>query len=57
VKLLQKQSGNLKSLADAAKGDGFLDHAKVNAALDRMIRAAEEIDKELDDLLAQAKKH
>jgi hypothetical protein len=56
VKLLQKQSKNLKGLADAAKHDGFLDQTAVNKALDRMIQAAEEIDKELEELLAQAKK-
>jgi hypothetical protein len=52
----QKHSKNLKGLADAAKNDGFLDQTAVNAALDRMIKAAEQIDKELDELLTQAKK-
>ena len=56
VKLLQKHSDNVKKLSDAAKHNGFLDNATVNAALDRMIAAAEEIDKELEELLAQAKK-
>ena len=56
MKLLQKHSENVKRLSDAAKHDGFLDKATVNAALDRMIAAAEEIDKELEELLAQAKK-
>jgi hypothetical protein len=56
MKLPQKHSENVKRLSDAAKHDGFLDKASVNAALDRMIAAAEEIDKELEELLAQAKK-
>ena len=56
MKLLQKHSENVRKLADAAKHSGFLDEAKVNAALDRMIHAAEEIDKELEQLLAEAKK-
>lgn len=56
MKLLRKHSADLTKLADAAKGNGLLDQATVNAALDRMIAAAEEIDKELETLLAQAKK-
>lgn len=56
MKLLQKHSEKVRKLADAAKHNGFLDEATVNAALDRMIHAAEGIDKELEALLAQAKK-
>ena len=56
MKLLQKHSKNMKQLADAAEQDGFLNQATVNAALDRAIAAAEVIDKELEELLAQAKK-
>jgi cytochrome c556 len=56
MKLLQKHSKNMKKLADAAKHNGLLDQATVNAALDRAIAAAEVIDKELEELLAQAKK-
>ena len=47
---------NQKKLADAAEQNGFLNQATVNAALDRAIAAAEVIDKELEELLAQAKK-
>jgi hypothetical protein len=56
VKLLQKHSADAKHLAEATKHNGFLDEVKVTAALDRMIRAAEEIDNELEQLLAAAKK-
>ena len=56
MKLLRKHSANVRELAEATKNDGFLDGAKVSAALDRMIHAAEEIDKELEQLLREAKK-
>ena len=56
MKLLQKHSADVTKLVDASKHNGLLDQASVSAALDRMIAAAEEIDKELETLLAQAKK-
>lgn len=56
MKVVKTNSQKVQALADAAGGNGRLNKATVEHALDRMIKAAEEINRELDELLAKVRK-
>jgi len=56
--LMKKTSENqqkLQTLADAVGANGKLDKETLDRSLDRMLKAADEINRELDELLAKAR--
>jgi hypothetical protein len=56
--LMKKTSENqpkLQTLADAVGTNGKLDKETLDRSLDRMLKAADEINRELDELLAKAR--
>ena len=56
MKRVKATRQKIEALNDAAERNGKLDKATLDAALSRILKAAEEIDREVDDLLAKARK-
>jgi len=55
MKKTSENQQKLQTLADAVGANGKLDKETLDRSLDRMLKAADEINRELDELLAKAR--
>jgi hypothetical protein len=55
MKTVKSTHEKIEALNEAAQQNGKLDKATLNQALDRILKAAQEINQEVDDLLAKAR--
>jgi hypothetical protein len=55
MKTVKATHRNLEALSDAAQQNGKLDKVALDQALDRILKSAEEINREVDELLAKAR--
>jgi len=56
MKTVKATREKIEALNEGAKRNGKLDKATMDRALDRILKAAEEINREVDNLLAKARK-
>ncbi|HVN29603.1 MAG TPA: hypothetical protein VMT64_13990 [Candidatus Binataceae bacterium] len=56
MKAVKATRQKIDALNEGAKRNGKLDKATMDRALNRILRAAEEINREVDELLAKARK-
>ena len=56
MKAVKTTRQRIDALNEGAKRNGKLDKATMDRALDRILKAAEEINREVDQLLAKARK-
>ena len=54
MKTVKATHQNIESLNEASEQNGKLDKATLDKALDRILKAAQEINQEVSDLLAKA---
>jgi uncharacterized protein Yka (UPF0111/DUF47 family) len=55
MKTVKATHEKIEALNEASKRNGKLDKATLDEALDRILKAAQQIDHEVDDLLAKAR--
>jgi hypothetical protein len=56
MKTVRDTGKKVKALTDAASSNGVLDRAKTERALDRILKSLQDANRELDELLDQARK-
>ncbi len=56
MKTVKATRQKIEALQDAAERNGKLDKATIDRALTRIVKAAEDINREVDALLAKARK-
>jgi ferritin-like metal-binding protein YciE len=55
MKTVKTTQQKIEALNEASERNGKLDKAVLDEALDRILKAAQEINREVDDLLAKAR--
>jgi hypothetical protein len=55
MKTVKSTHEKIEALNEAAQQNGKLDKATLNQALDRILKAAQQINQEVDDLLTKAR--
>jgi hypothetical protein len=56
MKTVKATNTKIEALSTASRQNGKLDKAALDEALDRILKAAQEISHEVDDLLAKARR-